>query len=931
MEQQKHSSFLKVVGARANNLKNIDVTIPHGTLTVITGVSGSGKSSLAFDTIYAEGQRRYIETLSTYASNLLGNLQRPDVDSISGLSPVISIEQKTINRNPRSTVGTATEVWDFLRLLYARVATPVSYISGKAMTRHSPEQIVDLIMQRFNKAKIIILAPLVKNRKGHYKELFETLRKKGYLNVRIDGEMREIAYGMKLDRYKNHNIELVIDRLILEEAHRDRLANSVDKALSQGEGSLTVYNMDAGTNTFFSQLLMDEDGSISYRDPAPHNFSFNSPYGACPRCGGLGYVHIVDSAKVFPDPALSIRKGGCAPLGKYKDTLIFRQIGAICEHYDADLDTPVADLPQEAIDEIVNGSPRQLLLPSSSLSALACSQFEGIAKYIEMQQDDEATAAARRWSNQFFTRTVCPECQGKRLNREALHYFIDGKSIADLGDMDIAALHDWIAALQTSDVLTPAQANIAQPILKEITTRLKFLLDVGLGYLSLSRPSVSLSGGESQRIRLATQLGTDLVGVLYILDEPSIGLHPSDNLRLINSLKALRDVGNTVIVVEHDQEIMRHADCIIELGPGAGPHGGYLIPASESANFAEFPIAKPDAKELKKKLAGKGQLQLLGATGHNLRNVDLTIPLGTLTCIAGVSGSGKSSLINLTLAPALANRLSPVSTAQPLPFRELVGIENIDKVLSVDQAPLGRSPRSNPATYLGLFTEIRNLFAKLPEAQIRGYRPGRFSFNISGGRCEQCSGNGYRTIEMNFLPDVLVPCEACQGKRYNRETLEVRYRGKSIADVLDMTIDQATDFFAAIPSILPYLKALQDVGLGYLRLGQPSSTLSGGENQRVKIAAELARKDTGKTLYLLDEPTTGLHRKDIALLMTTLRRLVDRGNTVVIIEHNTDVLSQADHIIDMGPGSGNGGGTIVAEGTPAQIRKANSPTAPFLN
>ncbi|MCF0212915.1 MAG: excinuclease ABC subunit UvrA [Muribaculaceae bacterium] len=916
---------LNVFGARVNNLKNIDVEIPHNSLTVITGVSGSGKSSLAFDTIYAEGQRRYLETLSSYATNLIGNLERPDADMITGLSPVIAIEQKTINRNPRSTVGTATEIYDFLRLLYARIATAVSYATGKPMVKYTPEAIVDLILEKYAGRKIYILAPLVRARKGHYKELFENLRKKGYLNVRLDGEIREITYGMKADRYKTHDIELVIDRLIPNPDSRDRLFSTVTKALEQGDRQLLVYDLAANAPAYFSQLLMDPEAGISYREPAPNNFSFNSPHGACPHCSGLGYVNVIDSAKVFPDTSLSIRAGGIAPLGKYKDSLIFRQILAICQYYDCSLDTPLNELPEEALREIVNGTTRRLNVQLPGYNAQYLIPFDGLAKYIEMQQDDEASTAARRWSGQFFSRTTCPECNGQRLNREALHFFIDGKNIADLAALDIVSLLEWIDRIPQS--LSPSQMVIARDILKEIRSRLAFLIDVGLGYLSLSRPSATLSGGESQRIRLATQLGSDLVGVLYILDEPSIGLHQSDNLRLIDSLKRLRDAENTVIVVEHDPEIIRQADHIIDIGPGAGVHGGELI-------YSGPPKKRKVKEELAETLNSseitpKNSLFLVGATGNNLRDVNLTIPLGTFTCVAGPSGSGKSSIINSTLYPALAQKLH--RSRQPaLPYREILGIEHVDKVIAVDQSPLGRSPRSNPATYLGVFTDIRNLFASLPEAKIRGYRPGRFSFNVAGGRCEVCSGNGYRTIEMNFLPDVLVPCDACQGKRYNRETLEVRFKGKSIADVLDMTVDQAVEFFSSIPDILHKIKVLQDVGLGYIRLGQPSSTLSGGENQRVKLAAELARRDTGRTIYFLDEPTTGLHTSDIAQLLRVLRSLVDRGNTVVVIEHNVDVLRSSDYIIDMGPSGGRFGGNIVAQGTPAQVAATDSPTAPFL-
>lgn len=927
---------LSVRGARVHNLKNIDVDIPHNKLTVVTGLSGSGKSSLAFDTIFAEGQRRYIETFSAYARNMLGNLERPDVDKITGLSPVIAIEQKTINRNPRSTIGTTTEIYDFLRLLYARIGEARSYMSGEPMIKYSEEKIVSLINDKFLGKKICILAPLVKNRKGHYKELFENLRKKGFLHVRVDGELREITYGMKLDRYKNHDVELVVDRLKVNGKDDERLRDTVHNALKQGDKQLLVLDTEADRIYHYSLMLMDPSTGLSYREPAPHNFSFNSPQGACPRCKGLGYVYQVDRDKVIPNPSLSIHQGGIAPLGKYKDSMIFKQIEAICKKYGCTLRTPIRDLPEEAVTDILNGTTERLDIEGTTFTARSYfSQYEGLVKYIELQQDEDAGHAANKWSEQFYSRMECPECHGDRINQEARHFYIDGKNIAELSRMDIDALYEW--SKEILGKLSPTQRIIAAEILKEITHRLSFLVDVGLDYLSLSRGSATLSGGESQRIRLATQLGSELVNVLYILDEPSIGLHQRDNRRLIDSLKRLRDAQNSIIVVEHDQDIMLDADYVVDIGPGAGRKGGEVVFAGTPQEMlktdtltAQYLNGTKAIETPKKRRQGNGKkLVLKGCTGHNLKNVDFKIPLGTLTCVAGVSGSGKSSLVNGTLQPILSKQFYR-STQEPLPYHEIEGIDNIDKVVTVDQSPLGRSPRSNPATYTGVFTDIRNLFVNLPEAKIRGYKPGRFSFNIGGGRCEACSGNGYKTIEMNFLPDVLVPCEVCGGKRYNRETLEVRFKGKSIADVLDMTINQAVEFFNGIPSILKKIKVLQDIGLGYIKLGQPSSTLSGGENQRVKLATELAKKDTGKTLFILDEPTTGLHFEDINTLLGILNKLVDKGNTVLVIEHNTDVLKSADHIIDMGPGGGRNGGTIVAEGTPEKIAKGSSPTASFL-
>jgi excinuclease ABC subunit A len=931
-----YTGKLSVIGARVNNLKNIDVDIPHNALTVITGLSGSGKSSLAFDTIFAEGQRRYVETFSAYARNLLGNLERPDVDKISGLSPVIAIEQKTVNRNPRSTIGTTTEIYDFLRLLYARIGRARSYESGAEMVKYTEEKIVELILQKFDGKKIYILAPLIKNRKGHYKELFETLRKKGFLNVRVDGHLQEITVNMKVDRYKNHNIELVVDRLKVNAKDATRLRDTVADALAQGDKEVMIYDVDNDELSHYSQHLMDPISGISYREPAPHNFSFNSPQGACPCCKGLGYVDLIDRSKIIPDDNLSIYNGGIVALGKYKNTMLFWQLGAICEKYGYTIKTPIKELSDEAINEIFNGSTERLSIKNETMSLTNYFQtYEGLVKYIEMQQSDDAGSAAQKWSGKFFSRTTCPECNGDRLNREALHFFVDGKNIAELTRLDIGKLYEWSQTV--TERLSNQEQHIAAEIIKEIRTRLSFLVDVGLSYLQLNRNSATLSGGESQRIRLATQLGSELVNVLYILDEPSIGLHQRDNHRLINSLKRLRDAQNTIIVVEHDEDIMREADYIVDIGPRAGRKGGEVVfqgtPADMlksntlTAKYLNHTLSIAIPTERRK---GNGKtIRLSGCTGHNLKNVDFVLPLGTLTCVSGVSGSGKSSLVNGTLQPILSKHFYR-SLQEPLPYANLEGLDNIDKVVTVDQSPLGKTPRSNPATYTGVFTDIRSLFVNLPEAKIRGYKPGRFSFNVAGGRCEACSGNGYKTIEMNFLPDVLIPCEVCNGKRYNRETLEVRFKGKSIADVLDMTINQAVEFFSGIPNILKKIKVLQDIGLGYIKLGQPSSTLSGGENQRVKLATELAKKDTGKTLFILDEPTTGLHFEDVNTLLSILNRLVDRGNTVLVIEHNIDVIKAADYVVDMGPEGGANGGEICATGTPEEVAKTDSPTAPFL-
>ena len=944
---------ISVFGARVHNLKNIDVEIPRNSLTVITGLSGSGKSSLAFDTIFAEGQRRYIETFSAYARNFLGGMERPDVDKITGLSPVISIEQKTTNKNPRSTVGTTTEVYDYMRLLYARAGKAYSYMTGEPMVKYTEEKVIDMICHDYVDRKILILAPVVRNRKGHYRELFEAMRRKGYLTMRIDGEIVEITRGMKVDRYKNHNIEVVIDKLSLPPApskgrgnieSNDRLKKSVQVAMKQGEGLIMILDKDTNAVKYFSRRLMCPTSGISYSDPAPNNFSFNSPQGACPRCKGLGTINEIDLNKVIPNKNISIHDGAIIPLGKYKNQLIFWQIDALLKKYECDLKTPVRDLPEEALTEILYGSLEDVRIDKDVVhtSSDYFVAFNGIIKYLRDVMDKDDSIGGQKWADQFLAECECPECKGQRLNREALSYKIWDKNIAELASMDISELREWLDKVE--DHLEPQQQQIAAEILKEIRTRLDFLLEVGLDYLSLNRQSASLSGGESQRIRLATQIGSQLVNVLYILDEPSIGLHQRDNIRLINSLKELRDLGNTVIVVEHDRDMMLAADYIVDIGPKAGRKGGEVVfqgtpkellkTDTLTAQYLNGSVccdgtATKETMEAERNGNGKA-ITLHGASGNNLKHVDATFPLGKLIVVTGVSGSGKSTLVNETLQPILSQHFYR-SLKRPMPYDSIEGIELIDKVVNVDQSPLGRTPRSNPATYTGVFADIRSLFVNLPEAKIRGYKPGRFSFNVKGGRCETCGGNGYKTIEMNFLPDIQVPCEECHGRRYNRETLEVRYKGKSIADVLDMTINQAVEFFENVPDILRKIKTIQDVGLGYIKLGQPSTTLSGGESQRVKLAAELSKRDTGKTLYILDEPTTGLHFEDIRILMQVLRRLVDRGNTVIVIEHNMDVIRQADHIIDMGLEGGRKGGTIVVEGTPEEVAASNKGyTAAFL-
>lgn len=923
------SEKINVWGARVHNLKNIDVEIPRGSLTVVTGLSGSGKSSLAFDTIYAEGQRRYIETFSAYARNFLGGMERPDVDKITGLSPVISIEQKTTNKNPRSTVGTTTEIYDYLRLLYARAGIAYSYATGEPMVKYTEEDVLRMIHERYGGKPVFILAPLVRNRKGHYRELFESMRRKGYLYIRVDGEVKEITRGMKVDRYKNHNIEVVIDKLVAHDKDDERLKKSVATAMKQGDGLLMIMEKDSGEAKYYSKRLMCPTTGMSYGDPAPNKFSFNSPEGACPRCKGLGYVDEIDLGKVIPDKSISIRQGAIVPLGKYKNQMIFWQIESILEKYGCELATPVNDIPEEAMNEILYGSMENVRIRKELVhtSSDYFVEFDGVVKYLQSVIENDDSAGGQKWADQFLTVCQCPECKGQRLNRESLSYRIWDKNISEVADMDIAELRTWLGEAQQH--MSDRQRRIADEIIKEIVTRIDFMLDVGLDYLSLNRQSATLSGGESQRIRLATQIGSQLVNVLYILDEPSIGLHQRDNDRLINSLKELRDLGNTVIVVEHDKDMMLNADYIVDIGPKAGRNGGQVVfQGTPEEMLKQHTITsqylngemKIEVPEERRKGNGKS-ITIHGASGNNLKHVDVEFPLGKLIVVTGVSGSGKSTLINETLQPILSQHFYR-SLKKPMPYDSIEGIEYIDKVVNVDQSPLGRTPRSNPATYTGVFSDIRSLFVNLPEAKIRGYKPGRFSFNVKGGRCEACGGNGYKTIEMRFLPDIMVPCEVCHGKRYNRETLEVRYKGKSIADVLDMTINQAVEFFENVPDILRKIKTIQDVGLGYIKLGQPSTTLSGGESQRVKLATELSKRDTGKTLYILDEPTTGLHFEDIRILMNVLQKLVDRGNTVVIIEHNLDVIKLADHIIDMGPEGGRGGGMVLSTGTPEEVAQS---------
>ena len=920
---------INVWGARVHNLKNIDVEIPRNSLTVITGLSGSGKSSLAFDTIYAEGQRRYIETFSAYARNFLGGLERPEVDKITGLSPVISIEQKTTNKNPRSTVGTTTEIYDYLRLLYARAGVAYSYATGEKMVKYTEEDVLAMIHDKYNEKPIYILAPLVRNRKGHYRELFESMRKKGYLYIRIDGEIKEITRGMKTDRYKNHNIEVVIDKLKVQDKDNERLKNSVNIAMKQGDGLLMIMEKDTNEAKYYSKRLMCPTTGMAYSDPAPNKFSFNSPEGACPHCKGLGIINQIDMDKIVPDRDISIRNGAIMPLGKYKNQMIFWQIDAILERHSYNLDTPFSQLSDDAVNEIMYGSIENIKIKKELIhtSSDYFMEFEGVVKYLRAVIETDDSASSKKWADQFQSVCICPECKGMRLNKESLSYRIWDKNISEVSRLDINELKEWIT--EAENHLDSRQKHIANEIIKEIITRLNFMLDVGLDYLSLERQSASLSGGESQRIRLATQIGSQLVNVLYILDEPSIGLHQRDNDKLIQSLKELRDIGNTVIVVEHDKDMMQNADYIIDIGPKAGRKGGEVVfqgtpkqMLKENTITSQYLNGKLNIDIPEKRRKGNGKtIKLYGASGNNLKNVNAEFPLGKLIVITGVSGSGKSTLINETLQPILSKHFYR-SQKEPLAYEKIEGIENIDKIINVDQSPLGRTPRSNPATYTGVFSDIRALFVNLPEAKIRGYKPGRFSFNVKGGRCEACGGNGYKTIEMKFLPDIMVECEVCHGKRYNRETLEVRYKGKSIADVLDMTINQAVDFFENVPDILRKIKTIQDVGLGYIKLGQPSTTLSGGESQRVKLATELSKRDTGKTLYILDEPTTGLHFEDIRILMNVLQKLVDKGNTVIIIEHNLDVIKLADHIIDMGPEGGRKGGQIITTGTPEEIVKS---------
>ena len=936
---KKGEDFINVWGARVHNLKDIDVQIPRDSLTVITGLSGSGKSSLAFDTIYAEGQRRYIETFSAYARNFLGGMERPDVDKITGLSPVISIEQKTTNRNPRSTVGTTTEIYDFLRLLFARAGKAYSFATGEEMVKYTEERVVEMIHRDYSGKKILVLAPVVRSRKGHYRELFDSLRRKGYLYVRVDGGLKEITEGMKLDRYKNHDIEVVIDKMMVKDNQdENRLKKSVATAMKAGDGLIMILDNDTNEAKFFSKRLMCPTTGMAYSDPAPNNFSFNSPQGACPKCKGLGVVNEIDIDKVIPKKDISIYNGAITPLGKYKNQMIFWQIDAVLKQYGFDLKTPVEELSDEALNEVMYGSIGSVKISKDLVGTSSdfFSTYDGVVKYLRNVMENDDSASAQKWSVQFTAVKTCSECNGNRLNREALSYRIWNKNIAELANMDISELRTWID--NAMEHLDTQQKTIANEIIKEIKTRLDFLLEVGLDYLSLNRQSASLSGGESQRIRLATQIGSQLVNVLYILDEPSIGLHQRDNERLIKSLKELRDIGNTVIVVEHDKDMMLAADYVVDIGPKAGRKGGEVVFQGTPQDMLKqhtitsmYLNGEMNIEIPKQRRKGNGKnLILHGAKGNNLKNIDVEFPLGKLIVVTGVSGSGKSTLINETLQPILSKHFYR-SLKEPLEYDSIEGIENIDKIVDVDQSPLGRTPRSNPATYTGVFSDIRSLFVNLPEAKIRGYKPGRFSFNVKGGRCEACNGNGYKTIEMNFLPDVMVPCEVCHGKRYNRETLEVRYKGKSIADVLEMTVNQAVEFFENVPDILRKIKTIQDVGLGYIKLGQPSTTLSGGESQRVKLATELSKKDTGRTLYILDEPTTGLHFEDIRILMDVLQKLVDRGNTVIVIEHNLDVIKMADHIIDIGPEGGRAGGKVCATGTPEYVAKSkDSFTALFL-
>lgn len=923
--------YLEIYGARENNLKNIDLRIPRDKFVVITGLSGSGKSSLAFETIYAEGQRRYMESFSAYARQFIGNMERPDVDEITGLSPVISIEQKSVNRNPRSTVGTITEIYDFMRLLFARTAEPFSYNTGEKMVRYSEEHITKMIMENYSSKKINILAPVIRGRKGHYRELFEQIRQQGFAKVRIDGELKDLVYGMQLDRYKTHDIEIVIDRLIVSNDYKSRLTQSIETAFRRGKGMLMVLEDGSTDVRYFSKLLMCPTTGIAYQDPEPNTFSFNSPYGACPKCNGLGTIVTIDINKIIPDKECTIRKGGIAPLGEYKNNWVFSQLEVIGSRYGFDLDTPIAQIPDNALDIILYGSSESFTVTKEiyGTKSTYSMPFEGIINVIKKQCDENAPASILKWANSFMNETDCPECHGQRLKKEALHFRLNGKNIAEVSNMDIISLSKWIDDLPNH--LDNKQLEIAHDILIEIKKRINFLINVGIDYLNLNRPAKSLSGGEAQRIRLATQIGSQLTGILYILDEPSIGLHQRDNRKLINSLKELRDIGNSIIVVEHDKDTMLASDHIIDIGPGAGINGGEVVFQGSPDELSRGHgltcdylngIRKIQIPKTRRKPLKNNYLRLYNASGHNLKNVNLDIPLGLMVCVTGVSGSGKSSLVNETLYPILSRHFYR-SEKQPLPYEKIEGLELIDKVIEIDQAPIGKTPRSNPATYTKVFDDIRKLFGELPESKIRGYKAGRFSFNVRGGRCESCQGGGVRVIEMNFLPDVQVLCEACQGKRYNRETLEVRFKGKSINDVLNLTVDEAVSFFENMPQILQKIKTLQDVGLGYITLGQPSTTLSGGEAQRVKLATELAKRDTGNTLYILDEPTTGLHFEDIKVLMDVLNKLVDKGNTVLIIEHNLDVIKMADYIIDMGPEGGSRGGMILCQGSPEEVAEQN--------